>query len=276
LAATSPCELGAAGLLAGRRVLVTGLITRESIAFGAAEQMQRAGAEVLLTSFGRARSLTERAARSLPAPAEILELDVTLPEHHRALAAELERRRLTIDGALHAVAHAPPDALGGNFLTTPAQSALAAFETSAFSLKALSETLLPVMTRGASIVALDFDDPVAWPMYDWMGVSKAGLRAIVRYLTRDLGPHGVRVNLVSSGPIGTLAARGVPLFGELASSWEARAPLGWDAGDASVVADTICFLLSDLARGIAGEIIHVDGGMHAIGTALQPPTEEAA
>jgi enoyl ACP reductase len=255
---------------------VTGLITRESIAFAAADRMQRSGATVLLTSFGRARSLTERAARSLPEPAEIFELDVTDPTHHRALAATLDERGLRLDGALHAVAHARPDALGGNFMSTPADSALAAFETSAFSLKSLAETLLPLLNRGAGIVALDFDDPAAWPMYDWMGVSKAALRAIARYLTRDLGPHGVRVNLVSAGPVGTLAARGVPMFGSLASSWEAQAPLGWDATDPYAVADAICFLLSDLARAISGEIVHVDGGMHAMGTALQPPTGKDA
>jgi enoyl ACP reductase len=271
LAATSRSD----GLLAGRRILVTGLITRDSIAFAAAERMQRCGAEVLLTSFGRARSLTERAARALPVPADVLELDVNAPEHHRALAASLEARGLRLDGALHAVAHARPDALGGNFLDTPADSALAAFQTSAFSLKALAETLLPSFNRGAGIVALDFDDPVAWPMYDWMGVSKAGMRAIARYLARDLGPHGVRVNVVSSGPVGTLAARAVPMFGELARAWEARAPLGWDAADASAVADAICFLLSDLARAVSGERIHVDGGLHAMGTALSPPAEAA-
>jgi enoyl-[acyl-carrier protein] reductase I len=262
--------------LAGRQILVTGLITRESIAFAAADQMQRSGATVLLTSFGRARSLTERAARSLPEPAELFELDVTDPAHHRALAAALGDRGVRLDGALHAVAHARPDALGGNFLRTPAESALAAFETSAFSLKSLSETLLPLLNRGAGIVGLDFDDPAAWPMYDWMGVSKAGLRAITRYLTRDLGPHGVRVNLVSAGPVGTLAARGVPMFGPLTRAWEANAPLGWDITDPYPVADTICFLLSDLSRSISGEIIHVDGGMHAMGTALQPPAEEDA
>ena len=153
---------------------------------------------------------------------------------------------------------------------------MAAFETSAFSLKSLAETLLPLFNRGAGIVALDFDDPTGWPMYDWMGVSKAALRAIVRYLTRDLGPHGVRVNLVAAGPVLTLAGRGLPLFGSLVESWETHAPLGWDAGDPYAVADAICFLLSDLARAISGETIHVDGGLHAMGTALQPPAQEDA
>jgi enoyl-[acyl-carrier protein] reductase I len=166
---------------------------------------------------------------------------------------------------LHAIAFAPEDALGGRFMTAPAQSAMQAFQTSAFSLKALAAAVEPLMRRGGSIVGMDFDASVAWPIYDWMGVSKAALEAVARYLARDLGPRGIRVNLVSAGPLGTVAARGIPGFERLAELWQRQAPLGWDVEDPSPVASTICFLLSDYARAISGEIIHVDGGFHAVG-----------
>src|SRR6202042_2108090 len=166
---------------------------------------------------------------------------------------------------LHAIAFAPEDALGGRFLTTPAESATQAFQTSAFSLKAMGAALAPLMPEGSSIVGLDFDASVAWPIYDWMGVAKAALESVSRYLARDLGAQGIRVNLISAGPLGTVAARGIPGFEKLASLWQQQAPLGWDSEDPAPVADTICFLLSDLSRGISGEIVHVDGGFHAIG-----------
>jgi enoyl-[acyl-carrier protein] reductase I len=252
-------------MLAGKRLLITGVITRRSIAFAVAEGAQRAGADVVLTSFGRARRMTERAAARLPAPPEVLELDVNRPEDFEALTAELRSRWGGLDGALHAVAFAPDDALGGNFLATPPESAEAAFRTSAFSLKALAGAVEPLMEGGGSLVGLDFDASVAWPVYDWMGVSKAALEAVARYLARDLGPRGVRVNLISAGPIETPAAGGIPGFEQLATAWERQAPLGWDTGDASPVADAACFLLSDAARGVTGEILHVDGGFHAMG-----------
>jgi enoyl ACP reductase len=174
-----------------------------------------------------------------------------------------------VDGALHAIAFAPEDALGGRFMTTPPESAAAAFQTSAFSLKALAAALEPLMGSGGSIVGLDFDASVAWPVYDWMGVAKAALESVSRYLARDLGRRGIRVNLVSAGPLGTVAARGIPGFEGLASLWREQAPLGWDVEDPGPVADAICFLLSDYARAISGEIVHVDGGFHAVGAPSQ-------
>lgn len=257
-------------ILEGKRLLITGVVTKDSIAFAAAEEAQRAGAEVVLTSFGRARRLTERAARRLPETPDVLELDVDQEDDFQGVVADLRGRWGTLDGALHAVAFAPEDALGGNFLSTPAESAASAFRTSAFSLKALGEALLPLLEQpeaGASIVALDFDASVAWPVYDWMGVSKAALESVGRYLARDLGPRGVRVNLVSAGPLETVAASGIDGFGRLADGWGAQAPLGWDRSDPSSVARAICFLLSDWSRGITGEILHVDGGFHAMGAA---------
>ncbi len=257
-------------MLAGKRLLITGVITRDSIAFHAAEQAQRHGAEVVLTSFGRVRRLTERAAGRLPNPVDVLELDVNNDADLAALPESLRQRWGGVDGILHAVAFAPEDALGGQFLSTPAGSAMEAFRTSAFSLKALAATLAPVMEAGGSIVGLDFDASVAWPIYDWMGVAKAALESVCRYLARDLGPRGIRVNLVAAGPLGTVAARGIPGFDRLAELWRAQAPLGWDTDDPAPVAAAICFLLSDLARAISGEIVHVDGGFHAVGAPAQP------
>jgi enoyl ACP reductase len=256
-------------ILAGKRLLITGVITKDSIAFHAASRAQQEGATVLLTSFGRVRRMTERAAARLPEPVDVLELDVNRPEDLDGLSASLRERWGGVDGALHAIAFAPEDALGGRFMTAPADSASQAFLTSAFSFKALAAALVGLMPSGGSFVGMDFDARVAWPVYDWMGVSKAALESVSRYLARDLGPAGVRVNLVAAGPLGTVAARGIPGFEGLASLWQQQAPLGWDISDPLPVADTICFLLSDYARAISGEIVHVDGGFHAVGAPSQ-------
>jgi enoyl ACP reductase len=255
-------------ILDGKKILVTGVVTRDSIAFEVARQAQESGAEIVLTGFGRGRRLTERAAAKLPQPVDVLELDINSADDLAAVAADLDQRWGCLDGVLHAIAFAPADALGGGFLDTPNASALTAFETSAVSLRSLTVALLPLMERaeaGASVVGLDFDATVAWPVYDWMGVAKAGLEAVSRYLARDVGPKGVRVNLVSAGPIETLAAGGIPGFDQLAGNWGEIAPLGWDTNDPSSVAGTVCYLLSELSRGVTGEIIHVDGGYHAMG-----------
>jgi meromycolic acid enoyl-[acyl-carrier protein] reductase len=252
-------------ILEGKRILLTGVLSRESIAFAVAEQAQNAGAELILTSFGRAMRLTERSAKRLPKTPDVLELDVNDPDHLDRLTADVAERWDAIDGVLHAIAFAPEDALGGRFITTPPESALTAFQTSAYSYKALAAALLPLFDGEGSIVGLDFDASVAWPVYDWMGVSKAALEAVNRYLARDLGARGVRVNLVSAGPLETLAARGIPGFRGLVDLWEAQAPLGWNPQDREPVARTVCWLLSDWAKGITGEIVHVDGGFHAMG-----------
>src|SRR3954453_20047231 len=230
-------------------------MTNDSIAFAAAERAQREGAEIVLTGFGRARRMTERAARRLPTSPGVLELEVNsrgdLAGVHDTLAARWGR----VYGVVHAIAFAPPDALGGNFLATPPESAETPSRTSARALKALAGALAPLMPAGGSVVGLDFDASVAWPVYDWMGVSKAALEAVSRYLARDLGARGIRVNLVSAGPLRTPAASGIPGFDALASAWERRAPLGWDTADAAPVADPVCLLHSDGPRGISGEIV---------------------
>jgi meromycolic acid enoyl-[acyl-carrier-protein] reductase len=266
-------------MLEGRRVLVTGVLNRDSIAFSTARRVQELGGEVILTGFGRTKRMTERSANQLPRAAEVLELDVNEPEDLETVSAELAARWGSLDGLLHAIAYAPPDALGGRFLDTPLQSAVAAYQTSAFSLKALVSALLPLLEaapQGAGVVGLNFDAGVAWPSYDWMGVAKAALEAVTRYLARDLGSRNIRVNLVSAGPIETLAAGGVPGFPELSGAWSATAPLAWDVEDPGPVADAACFLLSPLARGITAEMLHVDGGYHAMGCARAPSLVGAA
>jgi enoyl-[acyl-carrier protein] reductase I len=256
-------------LLEHKRLLITGVLTPQSIAFSAAKAAQEQGAEIVLTNFGRTVSLTEKTAKRLPAPPDVLELDVNEPDQIDAVRDELGRRWGRLDGFLHAIAFAPQDALGGNFLQTEWDSVATAIRTSTFSLKALAAGMLPLMEEsGGSIVSLDFDGRVAWPIYDWMGVAKAGLEAVTRYLARDLGPKGIRVNTVSAGPLKTMAGKGIPGFEAIADAWPRRAPLGWDLTDPSPVGNTVAFLLSDLSSGITGELIHVDGGFHAMGTDL--------
>jgi meromycolic acid enoyl-[acyl-carrier-protein] reductase len=252
-------------LLSGRRIVITGVLNDDSIAFHAARLAQEHGAEIVLTSFGRILSITQRVAKRLPTPPDVLELDVSVPEHHTALAAELGRRWGRVDGVLHAIAFAPPSALGGNFLTTEWPDVATAVQVSAYSLKALAVTLAPLMPPGSGIVGLDFDATVAWPGYDWMGVAKAAFESCARYLARDLGPKQIRVNLVAAGPVRTVAAKSIPGFELFEGVWDRRAPLGWDVRNPDPVARACVALLSDLFPATTGEIVHVDGGYHAMG-----------
>ncbi|WP_441250871.1 enoyl-ACP reductase FabI [Kitasatospora sp. McL0602] len=261
----------------GRRYLITGVLNEDSIAWHTARALQEAGAEVLLTGFGRSRRITEAAAAELPKPVEVLELDITRPEDFTELAREVAERWGGLDGALHAVAAAPQDALSGNFLTTPVDSATFAFRTAAFSLHALATSLAPLLSadgRRGSVVGLDFDSSAAWAGYDWMGVSKAALGAVCRYLALYLGADGIRVNLVAAGPVETVAGRAISTFDRIADRWEAEAPLGWDRADPARVTGPVLFLLSDLAATVTGEIVHADGGMHAVH--LGGPTDGSA
>jgi len=253
-------------LLEGKRLVITGVLTDDSIAWHTARLAQEQGARLVLTGFGRSLRLTERAAKRLPDPPDVLELDINRPEDLAALVESLRARWGAVDGALHAIAFAPEDALGGRFLETPAPSAATAFTTSAFSFKTLAAGLLPLLqgAGGGSLVALDFDNRQAWPSYDWMGVAKAALQAVSRYLARDLGPHRVRVNLISAGPLRTVAAKSIPGFERFQEVWGGRAPLGWDVDGAEPVARMAVVLLSDWAPMTTGEIIHVDGGFHAV------------
>ncbi|UCM87170.1 enoyl-ACP reductase FabI [Streptomyces marincola] len=256
------------GLLAGKRVLVTGVLTESSIAFHTARLAQEEGAEVVLTGFGRL-SLVERIAKRLPKPAPVIELDVQNQEHLDGLAARVSEHLgegVGLDGAVHSIGFAPQDALGGNFLNTGWDSVATAVEVSAYSLKSLTMALLPLLSqRGGSVVGMDFDARVAWPKYDWMGVSKAALEATSRYLARDLGGRDIRVNLVAAGPVKSMAAKSIPGFEELADVWNHRAPIGWDLTDPEPPARGVVALLSDWFPKTTGEIVHVDGGVHMMG-----------
>jgi meromycolic acid enoyl-[acyl-carrier-protein] reductase len=253
------------GILDGKRILVTGIITDASIAFHVARVAQQEGATVIVTGFGRL-SLVERIVRRLPSPPPVLELDVTSEEHLASLAHRVREHVDGLDGVLHAVAYANPDeALGGNFLHTRWPDVATAVQVSAYSLKAVTMAALPLMPGGGSVVGLDFDASVAWPGYDWMGVAKAGLESCARYLARDLGPQGVRVNLVAAGPLRTMAAKAIPGFDKFEGVWDERAPLGWDNSDPEPVARACVALLSGWFPATTGEIVHVDGGVHAVG-----------
>jgi meromycolic acid enoyl-[acyl-carrier protein] reductase len=253
-----------------KRLLITGVLTPQSIAFAVARRAQEEGAELLLTGFGRGRSITERSSRRLPEPPDVLEMDVTDAGQIGAVAEEIQGRWGRLDGILHAIAFAPEDALGGRFLETPWESAATALRASAFSLKDLVVANRDALREGrGSVVSLDFDASVAWPAYDWMGVSKAALESVTRYLARDLGDDGIQVNCVAAGPLRTVAAKGIPGFDRFIDGWSRRAPLGWDPADPGPVADACVWLLSDWSRAITGEIVHVDGGYHAMGADLR-------
>jgi meromycolic acid enoyl-[acyl-carrier protein] reductase len=253
------------GILAGKRILVTGVLTDSSIAFHVARVAQQEGATIVLTGFGRL-SLVERIAKRLPDPPPVLELDVTDPGQLGSLAERVSGHVDRLDGVMHAIAFAPQEALGGNFLNTGWDDVATAIHASTFSLKALAVATLPLMTGGGAIVGLDFDASVAWPGYDWMGVAKAGLESCARYLARDLGGKGIRVNLVSAGPLRTMAARSIPGFERFEGLWGERAPLGWNITDPEPAARACVALLSDWFPATTGEIVHVDGGAHAVGS----------
>jgi enoyl ACP reductase len=258
-----------AKLLEGKKVLVTGVLDRRSIAYSAARLAVEQGAEIALTGFGRAMNLTERTAKRLDPVPPVLQLDVNKPEDIRAVANDLKERWGEVDGILHSIAFAPDDALGGNFLSTEWPAVAEALRTSAYSLKALAVGLVDLMKPGSSIVGLDFDARVAWPAYDWMGVAKAALESVCRYLARDLGPRGIRVNLVSAGPLRTLAAKGISGFEGIEGEWERQAPLGWSTVDTEPVGKAVVSLLSDWWPATTGELIHVDGGYHAMGAPIK-------
>ena len=253
------------GILDDKNLLITGVLTDASLAFAVARLAQEQGAEVILTGAGRGLRLTERTARKLPVEAEVLEFDVTSAEQAEALRAHLAERWGRVDGALHAIGFAPEVCLGEDFMAAQWSDVSVAMEISAYSLKTVAEVVAPLMTDGGSIVGLDFDARFAWPAYNWMGVAKAALESASRYLARGLGPDGIRVNMVAAGPIRTIAAKSIPGFTEFEDAWETRSPLGWDVNDTEPVARACVALLSDWFPATTGEMVHVDGGYHAIG-----------
>jgi enoyl-[acyl-carrier protein] reductase I len=253
------------GLLDGKRLVITGVLTDASLAFSVARLAQEQGAEVILTGAGRGMGLTTRTARKLPRPAPVYELDVTVPEHLETVRDAVAGQWDRVDGVLHAIGFAPAVCLGGTFMEASWPDVSVALHVSAYSLKALADAFVPLMPAGSTLLGLDFDATVAWPAYDWMGVAKAALESTNRYLARELGAKGIRCNLVAAGPIRTMAAKSIPGFAEFEDAWERRAPLGWSVNDPEPVARTCVALLSDWFPATTGEIVHVDGGYHAIG-----------
>ncbi|MFE6870848.1 enoyl-ACP reductase FabI [Kitasatospora sp. NPDC057692] len=252
------------GILEGKRILITGVLLESSIAFHTAKLAQEQGAEVILTAFPRP-SLTERVAKKLPHPVKVLELDVSSPEQLAGIADQVREHLPSLDGIVHSIGFAPQDALGGNFLETPWESVATAMHVSAYSLKSLTTALLPLMQDGGAVVGLTFDAQFAWPQYDWMGPAKAALESTNRYLARYLGERNIRCNLVSAGPLGSMAAKSIPGFGDLAATWDNRSPMKWDLNDPEPAGRGVVALLSDWFPKTTGEIVHVDGGLHAIG-----------
>lgn len=253
------------GLLEGKRLLITGVLTDASLAFGIARTAQEQGAEVVLTGFGRGLSLTRRIARRLPVEPPVIELDVTSASDLADLPKRVREHVDGLDGMLHAIGFAPPAALGGGVLGQSWEDVGTALQISTWSYPALAHAALPLLTRGASYVGLDFDARLAWPAYDWMGVAKAGLESANRYLARDLGPHGVRANLVAAGPLRTMAAKSIPTFDQFEQVWGERAPLGWDVRNSEPVSRSVAMLLSDWLPATTGSIVYVDGGFSAVG-----------
>jgi enoyl-[acyl-carrier protein] reductase I len=253
------------GLLDGKKIVITGVLTDASLAFGVAQLAQREGAQIVLTGAGRALSLTQRTARRLDTPVDVYEFDVTVAEHVETVREQVRASLGRVDGVLHSIGFAPEACLGDDFLAAQWSDVAVAMQISAYSMKTLIDAFLPLMDRGSTIVGLDFDNTVAWPAYNWMGVAKAALESTSRYLAKELGPRGIRSNLVAAGPIKTMAAKSIPGFKKFEDVWDDRAPLGWDVTDFTPVARTVVAMLSDWFPATTGEVIHVDGGYHAMG-----------
>jgi len=253
------------GLVSGQNILITGVLTDASIAFHVARLAQEEGAQVVLTGFGKGARLTEATAQRLPKPAPVETLDVTNQADLDSLAQRLSQHMDHLDAVVHSIAYAPKSVMGGNFMAATWPQVAVALETSAYSLKALAQATQPLLKPGAGLVGLTFDSTYAWPVYDWVGVAKAALEATARYLARDLGPAGIRVNLVSAGPVKTIAATAIPGFDQMEAGWATKAPLGWDSSDPVPTAKAVLALASDWFGATTGEIVHVDGGCHAMG-----------
>ena len=253
------------GLLEGKKIVITGVLTDASLAYGVARIALEEGAEIVLTGAGRALSLTQRTARKLSADLDVFELDVTVPEHVDSVREAVAAKWGRVDGVLHAIGFAPASCLGDDFFAAPWEDVATAMHISTYSLKTLADAFVPLMDRGGSFVGLDFDNQQAWPAYNWMGVAKSALQSLNRYLARELGARQIRCNLVAAGPIRTMAAKSIPGFALFEDTWDGRAPLGWDVNDSTAVAKACCALLSDWFPATTGEIVHVDGGYHAVG-----------
>ena len=257
-------------ILKDKKILITGILTDNSIAYATAQVAIENGAEVVATGFGKGLRITERIVKRLPGDIQVYEMDIQNEEQVVSAANSIKENFGNLDGILHAIAFSPTEAMGGNFMNTSIEDASTSFEVSAFSLKTLSQGFKSLLNNPASIVALDFDNSQSWPGYDWQGVAKSGLQSVVRYLAYYMGEDGVRVNAVSAGPLATTAAKNIPGFGEMNDEWDQKAPLGWDSKDAIPVAKVVNFLLSEYSEAVSGEIIHADGGAHSVGGTMLP------
>ena len=257
-------------MLQNKTLLITGILTDKSIAYHSAKIAIDNGATVIATGFGKGLRITERAVKRLSEDIKVYEMDIQNPQQVEEAVNSVKESHGTIDGILHAIAFSPTEAMGGNFMNTEVEDAMTSFEVSAFSLKTLAKGFQSIMNNPSSIVALDFDNSQAWPGYDWQGVAKSGLQSIVRYLAYYLGEDGIRVNAVASGPLATTAAKNIPGFTSMEGEWDKKAPLGWDTKNPEPVAKVVNFLLSDFSEAVTGEVIHVDGGAHAIGGTMLP------
>ena len=253
------------GILDGKKIVITGVLTDASLAYGVARIALEEGAEIVLTGAGRALSLTKRTARKLGDDIDVFELDVTVPDHVESVRESVASKWGRVDGVLHAIGFAPESCLGDDFFAAPWEDVAIAMHISTYSLKTLADAFVPLMDDGGSIVGLDFDNQQAWPAYNWMGVAKSALQSLSRYLARELGSKQIRCNLVAAGPVRTMAAKSIPGFALFEDTWDGRAPLGWDVNDSSPVAKACVALLSDWFPATTGEIVHVDGGYHAVG-----------
>ncbi|MGB1823282.1 MAG: enoyl-ACP reductase FabI [Ilumatobacteraceae bacterium] len=253
------------GILEGKKLVITGVLTDASLAYGVARLAIAEGAQVVLTGAGRAMSLTQRTARKLEPVPPVFEFDVTVPEHVDKVREHVASTLGRVDGVLHAIGFAPASCLGDDFFGAPWEDVATAMHISTYSLKTLADAFMPLMTDGGSIVGLDFDNSQAWPAYNWMGVAKSALQSVSRYLAKELGPRQIRCNLVAAGPVRTMAAKSIPGFALFEDTWDGRSPLGWDVNDADPVARACVALLSDWFPKTTGEVVHVDGGYHAVG-----------
>lgn len=253
------------GLLEGKKIVITGVLTDASLAYGVAQIALQEGAEVVLTGAGRGMSLTRRTARKLADDLDVFEFDVTVPDHVESVREAVAAKWGRVDGVLHAIGFAPASCLGDDFFAAPWDDVATAMHISTYSLKTLADAFVPLMSGGGAFVGLDFDNQQAWPAYNWMGVAKSALQSLNRYLARELGAQQIRCNLVAAGPIRTMAAKSIPGFALFEDTWDGRAPLGWDVNDSTAVAKACCALLSDWFPATTGEIVHVDGGYHAVG-----------
>ena len=255
----------AMGILDGKKLVITGVLTDASLAFGVAKLAIAEGAEIVLTGAGRAITLTQRTARKLDPVPPVFEFDVTVAEHVDSVREQVREALGHVDGVLHAIGFAPASCLGDDFFGAPWEDVATAMHISTYSLKTLADAFVPLMHDGGSIVGLDFDNSQAWPAYNWMGVAKSALQSLSRYLAKELGPKQIRCNLVAAGPIRTMAAKSIPGFALFEDTWDGRSPLGWDVHDSEPVARACVAMLSDWFPKTTGEVVHVDGGYHAVG-----------